>query len=96
MIYGYARASTDGQTAKVEGDRHVIEGDQTGGDGRASLFMDRFGFASSAPTFQTGLRPAPVSAASASRMAPASLAAPAIRGASVGAAAVGGAAAAPY
>ena len=45
MIYGYARASTDGQTAKVEGDRHVIEGDQTGGDGRASLFMDRFGFA---------------------------------------------------
>jgi hypothetical protein len=44
MIYGYAQVSTDGQTAKLEGDRHVIEGDQTGGDVRASLFMDRFGF----------------------------------------------------
>ena len=51
MIYGYARASTDGQTAKVEGDRHVIEGDPTGGDGRASLFIDRFGFGGSRAGF---------------------------------------------
>jgi hypothetical protein len=57
MIYGYARVSTDGQTAKVEGDRHMIEGDQTGGDGRASLFMDRFGFACFRADFGRGLRP---------------------------------------
>jgi hypothetical protein len=40
------------KTAKLEGDRlmfdvEVIEGDLTGGDGRASLFIDLFGFGGS-------------------------------------------------
>ena len=84
------------KTAKLEGDRltfdvEVIEGDLTGGDGRASLFINRFGFGGSHASFRrVGYGNRPYVARDAWYRGPA------IGAAAIGADAVGAAAAAPY
>jgi len=91
------------KTAKLEGDRLTfdIEGDLTGGDGRASLFIDRFGFGGSHAGFgrvgygragvgRVGVWNRPYVARGAWYRGAA------VGAAAVGAAAVGATAAAPY
>ena len=91
------------KTAKLEGDRltfdvDVLEGELTGGDGPAALFIDRFGFggfhaaaasaastpvASAVATLVSGMSVSAVLAQLASGIAPTSLAAPGIAGGTV-------------
>ena len=91
------------KTAKLEGDRLTVRrgragGDLTGGDGPASLFIDRFGFGGSlAGSERVGYGRARRPAASGVPENRPYVARGAwFRGAAVGAAAVGAAAAAPY